>query len=264
MSKEVQAMSNLQYHADREYLSSSSLKLLLKSPEEFYKKFILKEGANEEKDAFSEGSFVHALILEPHTITAAFGIFNGIRKAGKEWEAFKAENVGKTLLSAPQVIRCQKLAERYVAMPVAVALVAGGFAEHALTGAILDVKVKMRADYINVDKGYIADVKTTSLPSDIDLFRGASYQYGYDLSAALYCDIAYQNFGKLFDFYFIVLSKNDGGCHVYKASSKLLSEGASKMMQSIVLYKKCGASGIWKSEQPKAIFDTKDYEILEL
>ncbi len=259
-----QEMSNIAYHSDTTHLSSSSLKLLLKDPQAFYKQYILGERDNETKDAFSEGSLCHSLILEPHTIKDSYAVYGGIRKAGKDWETFKEQNPGKTLLSAPQVLRCEKLVASYSVMPVAVSLVNGGFAEHALTGAILDTKVKMRADYINVEKGYIADVKTTSLPSDVDLFKGACYNYSYDLSAALYCDIAYQSFGKLFEFYFIVLSKADGGCNVYKASSKMLSDGASKMMQAVVLYKKCVASGVWALEQPKAIFDTPSYEILEV
>jgi hypothetical protein len=239
------------------------LKLLLKDPAAFYTQYVLGERNNEEKDVFSEGSFVHALILEPQVIKQVFAIYPGLRKAGKDYEAFKEANPGKTILSTPQVLRCEKLVARYAAMPVAVAMVAGGFPEHSLVGAVLDIKVKMRADYINVDKAYIADVKTTSMPSDAELFKQTVFQYGYDLSAALYCEIAYQNFGKLFDFYFIVLSKQDGGCNVYKASSKTLSDGAAKMIQSVVLYKKCSASGIWSLNNEKPVFDTKDYEILE-
>jgi hypothetical protein len=264
VKNEIQSMSNLEYHADKSHLSSSSLKLLLKDPAAFYTQYILGERNNEEKDVFSEGSFVHALILEPHTVEQGFAVYPGMRKSGTAWETFKQENPNKILLSTPQVLRCQKLAQKYAAMPIAVSLVSGGFAEHSLVGSVLDVKVKMRADYINIDKGYIADVKTTSMPGDLELFRQTCTSYAYDLSAALYCEIAYQNFGKLFDFYFIVLSKADGSCHVYKASSKSLSDGAAKVIQAVVLYKKCTASNVWSLESPKAIFDTKEYEIMEV
>lgn len=264
MIKDFKELSNADYHSDTTHLSSSGLKLLLKDPKAFEAKYILKTTGVETKDAFDEGSAVHCLILEPHKFEQDFAIYPGMRRAGKEYEAFKDNNPSKIVLSAPQVLRCQKLVANHLAMPVAVSLVQGGFAEHSLTGKILEVPVKMRADYINIAAGYIVDVKTTSMPSDIEMFRQTVHQYGYDLSAALYCDIAFQQFGKLFDFFFITLSKADGGCNVYKASSKTLSGGASKVIQAVVLYKKCVATGIWKAEHEKPVFDTKDYEIEEV
>lgn len=265
MSSEFQALSNLEYHADTSHLSSSGLKLLLKSTQEFYRKYILGEGANEEKDAFSEGSFVHALILEPETISSAFAIFPGMRKAGAAWDTFKAENTGKILLSAPQVLRCERLAKAHAALQISVDLITGGFAEHALVTELLGVKLKMRADYINVDKAYIVDVKTTSMPSDVELFRQTVTQYGYDLSAALYCAIASANFNKDFDFYFIVLSKADNQCNVYKLSNKSRTQGYAKVLEALQLYKMCIATGVWEHKGIKEQrFNEKEYEVLDV
>ncbi len=261
--KDFSTLSNLEYHSDTTHLSSSSLKLLLKSPQEFYKKYILKEGTNEEKDVFSEGSFVHSLILEPETVSTGYAIFAGMRKQGKEWETFKQENAGKILLSAPQVVRCERLAKAHGALKVSTELVRGGFAEHALTAELQSVKCKMRADYINIDKSYIADVKTTSMPSDVELFRQTITQYGYDLSAALYCKIAEANFNKPFAFYFIVLSKADNQCNVYKLSEASANVGYVKVIEALQLYKQCIKTGVWERQNSAVGFEEGDYEILE-
>lgn len=255
--------TNAEYHANKTHLSSSGLKLLLKDAAQFYNDYILGNRVSESKPAFDEGSFVHTLVLEPHKI-AEYAIFPGLRKAGNAFEAFKAENPGKIILSAGQMLRCKDLVQAYNCMPLAVEMISGGFAEHSMDSTILDVPVKARADYINVDKSYIVDVKTTSLPSGLEIFAETVSQYGYDLSAALYAQIAYDTYGKLFDFYWLVLSKADGQCHIYKASSATLSKGNADVISAIVKYKKCLTTGDWTDTVEKDTFTPTEYEILEV
>jgi hypothetical protein len=257
-------ITNEAYHANKSHLSSSSLKLLLESPQQFYREHV--QGIRPqpvENPNFDIGSYTHSLILEPEKM-AHYAVFSGLRKAGQEWETFKAAHAGKTILSAPQVHRAKKLHTAYQARPEAIKMLSGGAAEHTMVAELLGVPCKARADYINIDKGYIADVKTTSFPADVDNFRDVVRRFHYDLSAAFYCDIAYRVYNKIFDFYFIVLSKSDFNCEVYKASTETLSAGAGFVTQGLVLYKQCKASGIWDHKQPASNFDSRDYEILEV
>ena len=251
--------TNLDYHSNRSHLSSSNLKTLLKSPEQFHAEWILnKKQVEIEKPAFSEGSFVHSLILEPDKL-AQYAIYPGLRKAGAAYESFASQNPGKTILSAAQVNRCEQLASNYSKCKVAVDLLQNGAPEYTMLSTILDVPVKCRADYIVIGK-YIVDIKTTSMPTDADVFRATVAQYGYELSAALYCQIAYDNTQKLHDFYWVVISKVDNGVGVYKASSATLSLGSSLVTQALVQYKKCLASGIWIADNKVEISD----EIIEI
>lgn len=260
MSTILIGSNDVDYHADRTRLSSSNLKMLLKDPEKFYIERILNQKPEEEERSyFSEGKFLHSLVLEPDKVSQ-YAIFPGLRKSGKVWEDFKAENKGKTILSAPQVNRCEVLYKNYSLTKVAVELIQGGFAEHTMLGEILDVPVKVRADYINVDKGYIVDLKTSSSSTDIELFRHTIAEYRYDLSAAMYCQVALETYKKLFDYYFIVVSKEDGGVAVYKASSDTLSKGAGLMLQAIVKYKKGMETGKWIEQSPIILSE----EILEV
>lgn len=264
MSQILQGSSNADYHANLTHLSSSNLKMLLKAPHQFYVERILGQGnAQAERDVFSEGSFVHSLVLEPDQM-AHYAVFPGLRKAGAAWEEFKRANKGKTILSMPQVNRCEQLAKAALGMPTAVQMLSKGCAEHTMVANVLGVPCKARADWLCVEDGYILDVKTTAMPSDTDVFRNTVSEYEYALSAALYCQIAYEVYGKLFEFYFLVLSKDDKQAHVYKASSDLLSYGTARVTKALVLYKQCLASGVWELNQPKKDFNNSNYEIEEI
>lgn len=244
-------------------LSSSSLKCILESPEKFFKEYIL--GHRQQSDAahFAEGSLVHTLILEPHMIDT-YAVFPGMRKQGILWEAFKAENVSKTIVSAPQLLRCERLVKAYASLSVASDLIAGGLPEHNMMGNILGVPLKARADSINLVKRIIVDVKTTGMPSDIDLFKQTVNQYSYHLSASLYCRLAYDTYGELFDFYWLVLSKDDGQCHVYKASEETLALGEALVTKALHKYKSCLKSGLWVDNNIKESYNSSDYEVLEV
>lgn len=239
---------NQTYHSDKSHLSSSSLKMLLKEPERFYEEHILGiKKPQEQNNNFDDGTLVHLMLLEPEKIDTDVAIFPGLRKAGGAFEEFKVANEGKLIVSAAQYMRCQKWAQSAKEHKVAMELLANGKPEHTMLSKILDVPVKMRADYI-VEGSYIVDVKTTSAPTGSDMFRATIAQYCYDLSAALYAQIAYDNLKSLHQFYWLVLSKNDGKCAVYEASSDTLAAGSAMVTQAIVKYKQCIDTNLWTTE----------------
>lgn len=255
--------SNEAYHADQTHLSSSALKLLLKDPAAFKLRYIdgVKE-AETYKASFEDGTLTHVLILEPEMVSK-YAVYPGMRKQGKLWEDFKLEHADKKCVSVPQMLRAEKLYKAHAALDVAVNLVKDGFAEHNMFGTIQGVKVKARADYI-VPKQHIVDVKTTAMPSDIELFKQTVIDYGYHLSAALYLEIAKQTYGVDHEFYWEVLSKEDGQCHVYRMSEQTKLAGSILVQNALANYRRFSASGVWQSEQPKQDRSTKNYEIEEV
>lgn len=259
--------TNEEYHGEKKHLSSSNFKLLLKDPGEFYKQKILGERpeiATRTQNAFDEGSYAHSLILEPHMVSQEYAFFNGWRKQGKEWEEFKEQNKHLTILSKPQKVRVEQWVSSYNKLPAAVELIKGGYSEHTLFGELLGVPVKVRADYINIDKGYIADVKTTSGLADVDSFKYTVDSFKYELSAALYCKMFEQHYNKDFDFYFIVLSKRDKSCEVFKLSKETRQFGEAQLLESIKTYKNCLESGVWTKIEKYDSLDVGDYEIQEV
>ncbi len=249
----INKCTNKQYHSDLAWLSSSKLKLLAEDPAKFYNDVILGKAVNESKPQYDLGSYVHTLVLEPENEPLEYAMFKGWRKAGAEWEKFKADlaHAGKTILSVPQVEQGQLAKAALQARPEISAMLQEGEPEVSICSHILDVPVKKRSDWINIDKSFILDVKTTGMPAGVENFRRTVKDFRYDLSAALYAQIAYQHYGKLFDFWFAVYSKIDRQWDLYKCSSKTLSEGAADVTKALVTYKKCLASGLW--EKPDAV-----------
>ena len=194
-------LSNNDYHAEKEHLSSSNLKMLLKDVEKFHKEKILGEcGPQKDIPAFAEGSLVHGMILEPHLLDKEFLCFDGFRKAGKVWQSFKDDEVsgaGRTILSKPQWKRCENLVTGYKSNNTAVNMVDSCEKEFSVFGELDGVPLKARADLINVEEGFIADIKTTSYDTDVDSFKFTMKDFGYALSASLYCSMFEQYYGVL-------------------------------------------------------------------
>jgi len=267
--KGEQNISNAEYHGERLHLSSSNLKTLLKSPKEFYEDKILGTKVREEKGVFDEGSLVHAMILEPDVVDAEFAFYDGQIKRGKEFEAFKATTGKKIIISKPQLERAALCVNAYYKRQEAQRLLKGGKPELSIFDSLSDVDIKVRFDYINVEKGYIADIKTTGYSGDLVSFRQTIKDFRYDLSAALYLQIAEKYYGRKFDFYFVVLSKPDQVCEVYKLSNSLRSAGDRDIVKALELFKECKATGVW-SDPPaenSPVTDsatTASYEIKEI
>lgn len=259
-------LSNSSYHAEKSHLSSSNLKLLLESPAQFYKEKILGQKIQTSSSAMDIGTYVHSLILEPDKVQDEFAFYTGWRRQGADYEAFKQQHAGKLILSQPQAHNGKRYADSVKACPPALELLQGGEAELSLATTMHDVKLKMRADYLNANESYIVDVKTTRYPSDIDSFKRTVKGLGYELSAALYAAIASQVYGTQFDFYWLVISKSDCETQVYKASLTTMAEGAALVNKALKVYKLCLQNNTWPDTVDEVLGTTKrlTHEILEV
>jgi hypothetical protein len=227
------------------------LKLLLQDLVQFYREYILGERVEKDSPALTEGTLTHTLSLEAHLFIEQYAVYPGQRKAGKEYEAFlKTVPEGKIVISKPQLDRAQELVTALKADPVATSLLSGGKAEVSATSTMAGIPVKSRFDYVNVLDGYIVDIKTTSAPTGIESFKEAIAMFQYDLSAALYCAIAADTYGKPFDFYWIVLSKKDKGVLVLKATADQLANGMAKVIRALEIYNECIQTGKWTKGGP--------------
>ena len=62
----INKCDNEDYHKDRKFKSSSTLKLFLKDPKEYYKRYVVGEEREEMyKSAYDFGSYMHSILLEP-------------------------------------------------------------------------------------------------------------------------------------------------------------------------------------------------------
>lgn len=252
--------TNEEYHSNRTHLNSSSLKLLLKDAAAFDKMW--NQGISEEndKEVYQEGALVHSIILEPHLVEAEYAFFPGLRRAGKIFEEFKVANPGKRVLTEAQKLRVLKYVEAFNRNPEALRLVSTGSSEHTVEGEILGVPCKVRFDKIDFDSGVALDVKTTGMPSGKEMFQDAVKSYGYDLSAAMYLELAERKYGKKFKWYFLVISKTDLDCKVYTLSDETLRTGKAFLYAALTKYKRCKESGIWVDTPQKPCDDITEVE----
>lgn len=241
-------ISNSAYHANRTHLSSSNLKMVLEDLPEFNRRWNLGQYPVEEKKSyFQDGSYTHALLLEPHKVVEEFAFYEGMRKQGKAFQDFSDLHLGKEILSMPQKLRAESYVAAVRRVPAALKLLEGCQCEVPLTGSIAGVDVKIRPDAINVNSRYLFDLKTTADPAGLEIFKETVKRYKYDLSAALYCDVAVQNYPGLdFDYYWIVVSKSDLVCDIYKASQDTLVEGRGLVMTALARYKAAKETGNWE------------------
>lgn len=239
-------ISNEEYHGDRNFLSSSSLKLLLQDREAFRRKYILQEIDEPKKNqsALDFGTAAHLMLLEPHLFDSEVVFFNGPRKAGKVFEEFKLQNEGKLILTEVDKMKLDAFKSSFENHHASWILKDCKF-EHTMCALLNSTMLKSRADAISIGGGYIVDVKTTGYMGDVETFKQTIENLYYDLSAALYCAIAEKIYKKQFDFYFIVLSKSDMSCNVYKMSKNTMLAGYGKLESAIETYKNCLLTGNW-------------------
>lgn len=236
-------ISNEDYHADREYISSSGLKLLLRDEREYYRKYILGE-KDESKSFFDFGTYVHALILEPHIVDDEFAIFGGARRFGKTYDQFCDNNPGKIVITKSEEKLAKKIMESYDKHTLAKSLVCDGVAEETYGAVLDDMNVKIRTDYMT--DGYILDVKTTSSSLATPSIQSTIMKYDYDLSAALYMDVANQYGKKCDNFFFLFVNKKDCDILVCKASPALIENGRRKYKAAIAKFKQLKAEGFFE------------------
>lgn len=261
-------ISNEEYHAEVDHLSSSNYKDLMFDIETFHNQKILKiPRISKQRNTFDEGTYAHSLILEPELIPDEFAMWENFRKSNskgtKDWDIFKEANKDKIILSKPQRKRVESWVANYEKVPAAVDMINDCEYELSLFGEFHGIKTKVRADALNVEKGYIADVKTSAYDTDQESFKLVVDQFKYNLSAALYCAMFELEYGKPFDFYFVVLGKKDNRCEIFKLSEKSKQEGLLLLRKAVKKYKICKETGNW-SDEKQEIVQTGDYQILEV
>lgn len=243
-------VSNKIYHDDRKYLSSSVLKTVLESLQKYEHDYILglkPETSSSSQNNFDVGTLLHSMILEPETVETEFNYYKGMRKAGAEFDTFIAscKNPKLPCISINQRKVAQDCMDAYNKHAVAKSLVKNGFAEQTICGTLHGVPIKTRFDWINVEEGYIADVKSTGYGSDVDTFKATCDSFKYPLSGALYTAMAEQFYGKPFTFYYIVLSKKDKTCDVYKTSPATMAAGKAAVKKACEKYLHAKATNCW-------------------
>jgi hypothetical protein len=236
-------ISNEDYHADTEYLSSSSLKMIMEDPEEFHKKYVLKEKTESKKSVNLDfGTYVHTLILEPHLVNSTVAMYPK-RKQGKEWNSFKEKHPGKLFINEGQQTLGNQLANSFDNNRFTEELYREGEAEVTLCVEIEGIKIKVRTDWLDIHNNRIVDLKTTADSLGYWDVKTTIAKWKYDLSAALYMDAVAQHTGSTPEFIWDFLGKTCTNNKKFKCSEATYLSGRNKYLEAIARIKECRESG---------------------
>ena len=236
-NKIIENLPNNTYHLKDGYFSSSVLKLYLSDKIEFYNKYILNLPSEDiTSSAFTFGSYVHSLILEPEKTDLEYHVTDLLSRRGNIYKDLQKEVGDKTIILKLQHTQALELLEAVKKNKLCKPFLEGGKAEVSIYGELDNLKVKVRADYfIETDTHInIVDLKTSSDPVYKSSVLKTCSKFEYDLSAALYVDLFKQSFpNKEVSFYFIFLGKSETKANIFKAGPSFLESGRSKYKKAI-------------------------------
>jgi hypothetical protein len=242
----LSGVSNEDYHKHHA-VGSSGCKDLLQSPWLFQHK---QENPRPQTPAMAFGSLFHSLVLEPETFADNYFIADKPKrnsKAGKEAYSELLKECGtRTWITKDEYLKAEDMKYPLYQNQLAKSLLSGGSAEQATLwqDTVTGTLCKAKADYINLDRGYIADLKTTANSASEFSFARTIEQYKYHLSAAFYRDGFFLATGKFLDFYIIAVEKEAPyNFATYKLSDSMLAIGGQLYRQGLMNYAdavKCG------------------------
>jgi len=250
-------LSNSAYHADRNYLSSSGVKLLLKSPSHFFSRYIAPPGNEPEPtDALIMGSAVHTAILEPDLLTLDYVRAPDVDKRTKEgkaaWAEFEKESKGKQVLTAAQWNTVLAMRDSVYANPLARKVLEQATPELSFFARSEDLGTKARTDALK--NMVMVDVKTTDDISPYSFSKSVA-EYGYHIQEAHYRDVFQQVTGEaLGGFVFLVIEKRwPHPCAIYELDEQALQVGRHEQQNGLDIYKRCRDENSWLDFQPLAL-----------
>ena len=183
-------------------LSSSSVKLLNKSPKD-YKDML--EGVQKGSKALEEGKLIHTMLLEPEKLSDV-NVVETTTRATKVFKAALAEN--PNTFTKKEYDNCRAIADAVLSNSSVSTFMEGCDAEVPVIGEISGIPFRAKADLLSREKGILLDIKTTG---DMDRFKWNVQNFGYHMQVYIYCEL----FGISYDdFYFLVVDKKTRAVYI--------------------------------------------------
>lgn len=261
-------ISRNNYHKDVSRISKSGLDAINDSPLHYWDKYLNPDAPDrDQKKFFDFGDVANDLLLIPEQFNALYAItppdapgpptkaqLNAARPSRETiatisyWNNFRAENYGKTIVTASDWELAQRIRDAVQKHPPAAELLKQGFAEQTylfqepITGAMC----KIRPDWTATDARILVDFKTSKNAS-ARAFGRSALDYRYHVQGAFYYDGFMYNTGQQFDgFMFIVAEKTRPfPVKVYFMDDDDLQLGRAAYLRNCQTYVDCKKNNIW-------------------
>lgn len=252
----IHSLSNAEYHA-LPSVSSSMLKTILRSPAHYADAYLSEKPRKEPTASMVLGSLTHTLFLEPEQFNSEYIIataWDARTKEGKAVrDAFLAAAEGKTVITQEQHDTARMMAKALRGHAINEAMTDGN-AEASIfwTDDHTGLACRIRPDYHIAPSdvwpaGLIIDVKSTD-DARAEAFARTCVNFGYDLSAAMYCDGFQQHYVTTEPPLFLLLVVERDSPHAvacYECSPEMLDKGNEKYRKAMQLLADSTASGEW-------------------
>lgn len=240
-------LSNEDYHADRQFVSSSGLKLLPFKTDEFIAKYKMTHKLPERSEALKFGGGLHSAILEPEVFPTEYVIEPVVNKRTNDGKAelkefySSVEAQGKVVLTPDDMDLIRAMRNAVNQHPIASKALIGAEREQSffLTGGAINQKVRLDAFKNNV----IMDVKSCE---SIDKFFHAAAQYNYGFSETMYRSVVSEVIGEQAEFLFIAVQKSyPYTVAVFRSNEAVREKGLKDYEASMQAYIQLNESGNW-------------------
>ena len=191
-------------------------------------------------DAMRIGDAVHLAVLQPERCD--FAIWEGGRRAGKEWQDFVASTTDRTRLTREEAEEVSLMAEATDRDELREYIT--GSAEMPIFWEACGVRLKSRLDMVTAS-GCIVDLKTTKDASR-DAFGRQSWSSLYHVQGAMYVDAYFFATGKVLPYALLAVEKEPPyQPALYVVGDALIRAGRETYMGWLERLKHCEASGEW-------------------
>jgi hypothetical protein len=186
------------------------------------------------------GNCLHVGVFEPDRYRNSIAVWDGARRAGKDWEAFKAENEGKALLTVKAFALCNRLVDGVRRDSTALQYISRGASEQTVLwdysvpespiAPAATTPIKSRIDFVSHAK-VICDLKS-AIDGSPGGFGRAALRLNYHVQSALYQDGVLAATGERLPYVFVVIEKAEPLLvQVYRVQDKDLELGRKKFRE---------------------------------
>lgn len=180
------------YHADKTSVSSGGVRAALRSPRNFFRRYIVGV-ERDETDAMRFGSAAHLAILEPerfkqlYVVQPDFGPLQSSTNRAKRDMWKLSLPAGSVVLTQGELDRLRWMIDSLMEHPVAVNLLKGAATEVSgyFRDPVTGLKCRFRPDVVRMDFGALPDLKTTK-DCTADSFAKDIWNRGYYIQLAFY------------------------------------------------------------------------------
>jgi hypothetical protein len=237
-----------EYHADRNSLSVTGAKTLLKSPALFRH----QQDSPVHKDVFDFGTAAHALVLGVGAELAVIDAEDWRGKGAREARDAARLN-GRTPLLAKDYATVQAMADRLSSHTLAMRLLSEGEPEVSAYAVDEATGVMRRGRFDWLHPNLLVDYKSAASanPSDLAGRYGAVRKWGYDQQAAWYTDLARDLGHPAAAFAFIFQEKAEPyQVTVAYIDDADLWDARAKNRTALERFRDCTESGLWPAYLP--------------